>query len=88
MDIDDDDDDEYDELMIIISMVICSGVLDQIFFLNLVCDNYLGKYNYQIRSVGLWGAGGVGGFQLMNSLHNFLIGQNCAKSSDEVSAFL
>ena len=82
MDIDDD------ELMIIVGMVKSVGVLDQIYFLNLVCDNYLGKYIYQIRSVGAWGAGGVGGFQLMNSLHNFLIGQNCAKSSDEVSAFL
>ena len=82
MDIDDD------ELMIIVGMVKSVGVLDQIYFLNLVCENCMGKCNYQISSVGGWGAGGQGGFQLMNSLHNFLIGQNCAKSSDEVSAFL
>ena len=26
--------------------------------------------------------------KLMNSLHNFLIGENCVESSDEVSGFL
>ena len=51
MDIDDD------ELMIIVGMVKSVGVLDLIYFLNLVCDNYLGEIqlpNQICGCVGGW----------------------------------